>query len=69
MKLLLGTAALGLALLSFAGSNNNTDQPVSCAQETVTIYQDTIPRKDTSSKKDRKDKKDKKERRDTLSHR
>lgn len=59
MKLLLGTVALGIAMLSFAGTGNNT-QKVS-GDKVVASYQDTIPKKDTSRKE--------KEKRDTMYYR
>lgn len=70
MKILLGTAALGIALLSFAGSNDSK-VTTSCDPSTLTIYQDTVPRRDTNprrdtSNKNRKNQKDRKERRDTM---
>lgn len=68
MKLLFGTLALGIAMLSFAGANDKP-QVASCATTSIQVYQDTIPKKDTTRKKDRKNKKDNKERRDTLSYR
>lgn len=68
MKLLLGTAALGIALISFAGSNSNS-QPAPDSAATTAVYQDTIPKRDSSGKDHKKDKKDKKERRDTMSYR
>ncbi|PZR28810.1 MAG: hypothetical protein DI535_05120 [Citrobacter freundii] len=60
MKLLLCTAAVSIALLSFAGNSESTNS----AQEmnASTVYQDTLPKKDTS----KKHKKDKRERRDTM---
>lgn len=65
MKILLGTVALSLGLLSFAGSGLQSSSAVSCDPSTGTTYQDTIPGKDTSRKKD-KTRKDKKEKRDTM---
>ena len=60
MKILFGTVAMSIALLSFAGSHEN--KTTSDELATTTVYQDTLPKKDTSSKKDKK----KKERRDSL---
>ncbi|PZR26088.1 MAG: hypothetical protein DI535_15530 [Citrobacter freundii] len=60
MKLLLGTVALGIAMLSFAGTG--TDNQKVSSEKVVSAYQDTLPKKDTS-------KKDKKEKRDTLNYR
>jgi hypothetical protein len=57
MKLLLGTVALGIAMLSFAGTGKNTQ--TTAKGQVVTSYQDTIPKKDTS----------KKEKKDTLNYR
>lgn len=61
MKISLGTAALSIALISMAGTNNSNE--VSNEFNTTAVYQDTVPKKDTS-KKDKK-----KERRDTMYYR
>lgn len=65
MKILLGTAALGLGLFAFAGSGEQPSSSVTCDPSVTSVYQDTIPRKDSMKKKD-KTRKDKREKRDTV---
>jgi hypothetical protein len=65
MKALFSTAFLSLVVLAFAGTEKNTVKQdefntVTC----MSVYQDTIPKRDTMHKKDKK--KDKREKRDTM---